>query len=128
MSAAKMFERWSKIRAWLNVSTDLLAERYGGLVGDTGYYVDKLEDCARQWIATCPVQVGDRVRLVVCPDPESWGGAVQHWMVVGAEGLVQGIDWYGDRFRAGVIFDDNPDKRPIRGEYWHDVNRLEKVG
>jgi hypothetical protein len=57
-----------------------------------------------------PFRKGDRVVLTETPvinSLESWGWVgSKHFLVKGAKGTVDEIDFYDGQFRAGVIFDD----------------------
>lgn len=75
--------------------------------------LDKLLSLARFAMTLCPVQVGDRVKLLETPEINetvSWGWlGAKHFLVKGAKGTVVDID-YSDyqnpHFYASIVFDD----------------------
>ena len=58
-----------------------------------------------------PFREGDRVMLTKTPvitEQEAWGWLrAKHFLVVGAKGTIESVDFYDGQFKAGIEFDDD---------------------
>ncbi len=83
--------------------------------GPMEYYIKQCDEYVEALFGRfCPWQKGTRVRLsktpVITPE-ESWGWmGAKHFLIKGAKGTVDEVDYYDDKFRISVIFDNETHK------------------
>jgi hypothetical protein len=75
--------------------------------GPSSWYFERIRDYIDGLFARSPFQPGDRVVLVVAPMLDSGHGwyHCRHFLIVGAIGTVQTIDYTQGRFSADVVFE-----------------------
>ena len=75
---------------------------------DLIYQIEKLEKCKSEFFKRCaPCDEGDRVAIIKdlkIPKESGWYGC-KHFLIVGAKGRVEKVDFLNGQFRVDVVFD-----------------------